>query len=238
DTQAIRVPKLFAQQLLEIARQLDEGISIEVIQKTKTNTSVHSAPPVSPGQLELLPSATTSQDETGITGRALARRLGVSSGTLQARKDREDLPDWSRLRDLRGLNGRTTLKLSCFIQLSFSYTCSSRVYTPMSLFTQKFDESKKLRSIRLTDTAWNALQQLAEEQGVTRTDLLERWSRNPPSSASNSENTVVSIRKRLESYIDSIVKSKMVPKHAMKIAPGAVVRRCLQELIDRAYPED
>jgi predicted DNA-binding ribbon-helix-helix protein len=108
----------------------------------------------------------------------------------------------------------------------------------MPLFIQKFDESKKLRSIRLTDTAWNALQRLAEEQGVTRTDLLEQWSRNPPSSGSSSENTVVSLRKQLESYIDVIVNSKIVPKRAMKIAPGAVVRRCLQELIDRAYPED
>jgi hypothetical protein len=119
DTQAIRVPKLFAQQLLEIARQLDEGISIEVLQKPKVNILSHSVPPVSPGQLELLPVAATSQDGTGITGRALARRLGVSSGTLQARKGREDFPDWSCSRDSEGVEWSYNPQTKLFYPIEF-----------------------------------------------------------------------------------------------------------------------
>lgn len=46
-------------------------------------------------------------------------------------------------------------------------------------FNKKFqDEEKKLRSIRLTDTAWNYLQEIATEREVSRTDVIEAWARN------------------------------------------------------------
>lgn len=46
-------------------------------------------------------------------------------------------------------------------------------------FNKKFqDEEKKLRSIRLTDTAWNYLQEIATEREISRTDVIEAWARH------------------------------------------------------------
>lgn len=42
-------------------------------------------------------------------------------------------------------------------------------------FSPKSDENRQVRSIRLTDTAWNALGELADVRGITRADLLEEW---------------------------------------------------------------
>jgi hypothetical protein len=47
----------------------------------------------------------------------------------------------------------------------------------MTLFIRKFDEDKKLRTVRLTDTAWEQFDLLAKTKGLTRTDLLEQWAR-------------------------------------------------------------
>jgi hypothetical protein len=100
----------------------------------------------------------------------------------------------------------------------------------MSLFVQKFNEPKRLRSVRLTDTAWDALEHLATQQGLTRTDLLEAWARQPETMTENDDT-----RASLEAHIEAIV-SELVPKRSIKVPPGALVRRCLQELVDRAYP--
>lgn len=102
----------------------------------------------------------------------------------------------------------------------------------MSLFVQKFDEPKRLRSVRLTDTAWAALESLAVKQGLTRTDLLEAWARNPQTEVISQDN---SARTAMEAYIDEIV-SELVPKRSMKVPPKGLVHRCLQELVDRVYP--
>jgi len=42
-------------------------------------------------------------------------------------------------------------------------------------FLSKSDEMRKVRSIRLTDSTWHQLGQLADERGITRADLLEEW---------------------------------------------------------------
>jgi len=47
-------------------------------------------------------------------------------------------------------------------------------------FIRKFDEAKITRAIRLTDTAWQGLQNLATLQGKSRADLIEHWARQPP----------------------------------------------------------
>jgi hypothetical protein len=44
-------------------------------------------------------------------------------------------------------------------------------------FGQKYDEPKFLRSMKLTDYAWDKLQQLAAEQGTSRTDIIEEFTR-------------------------------------------------------------
>jgi hypothetical protein len=40
-------------------------------------------------------------------------------------------------------------------------------------FVQKSDEMRKVRSVRLTDTAWNELGRIANERDITRADLIE-----------------------------------------------------------------
>jgi len=44
-------------------------------------------------------------------------------------------------------------------------------------FIRKFDEPKVTRAIRLTDTAWNNLAHIAQQQGKSRADLIETWMR-------------------------------------------------------------
>lgn len=42
-------------------------------------------------------------------------------------------------------------------------------------FAAKSDESREVRSLRCTDATWQKLGELAEAQGITRADLIERW---------------------------------------------------------------
>lgn len=44
-------------------------------------------------------------------------------------------------------------------------------------FAPKLGEEKKLRSIRLTDTAWNKLQEKADRLTTTKTDVIEQLAR-------------------------------------------------------------
>ncbi|MEB3177861.1 MAG: hypothetical protein VKL59_02295 [Nostocaceae cyanobacterium] len=39
------------------------------------------------------------------------------------------------------------------------------------------DEVKKTRAIRLTDTAYEAMGQAARQQGISLSELVERWGR-------------------------------------------------------------
>jgi len=45
-------------------------------------------------------------------------------------------------------------------------------------FTAKWGENKKTRAVRLTDEAWNKLEEIASKYGVNRADLLECWARS------------------------------------------------------------
>jgi hypothetical protein len=133
DTQAIRVPKAFAQQLLNIAMQLDEGVTIEVIQKPKVEiepTEPYEDLNTVPGQLSLLdfsntqsssgkPSDPVSQFSHGITGRELARRLDISSGTLQKYKNRNNFAQWSCSHDPDNLEWLYDSKNKLFYPIEF-----------------------------------------------------------------------------------------------------------------------
>ena len=44
-------------------------------------------------------------------------------------------------------------------------------------FGQKYDEPKSLRSMKLTDYAWDKLHELAAQQGTSRTDIIEEFTR-------------------------------------------------------------
>ena len=60
----------------------------------------------------------------------------------------------------------------------------TRKKSPRSLHTEdgKFspdygNETKKLRSIRLTDTAWELLAEIADKNHITRTEVIELFAR-------------------------------------------------------------
>ena len=50
--------------------------------------------------------------------------------------------------------------------------------TKQGKFLSKSEEYRQVRSIRLTDSSWDALGKLAEHRGITRADLLEEWFKN------------------------------------------------------------
>ncbi len=95
ETKLIRVPAKIADQVLEFAHNLDSGSILD----SETNSESASIADLqveiqeNPGQLLLfdaIPSHQPSQSDTeGLSGRALAKKLGVSSGTLQERRNRD-----------------------------------------------------------------------------------------------------------------------------------------------------
>lgn len=50
-------------------------------------------------------------------------------------------------------------------------------------FASKSDEPRSVRTMRLTDTAWAKLGEIADSRGITRADLVEEWTKqgSPPS---------------------------------------------------------
>lgn len=87
ETTVIRVPKVFAEHLLEIAQRLDNGDKIEFVSKSKVkpidiiteskkkNDLVIQS---NSGQLELV-----TDSEDSLSGKGLARRLGIDPSTLR-----------------------------------------------------------------------------------------------------------------------------------------------------------
>ena len=102
----------------------------------------------------------------------------------------------------------------------------------MTLFTPKFEESKKLRSVRLTDTAWDALDRIASEHGVTRTDLLEEWSRRELWSPKPSHPTLT--REDLEEHMNKVLEH--VPIKQKGILQRKLVAKYFQELLEQIFP--
>ena len=48
-----------------------------------------------------------------------------------------------------------------------------------------YDEIKKTHGIVLTDTSWKLINEVAQEQGISASELIERWGRGlKPQSAS------------------------------------------------------
>lgn len=40
-----------------------------------------------------------------------------------------------------------------------------------------YDEVKKTHGLKLTDTAWSAINEVAQQQGISASELVERWGR-------------------------------------------------------------
>jgi AcrR family transcriptional regulator len=54
---------------------------------------------------------------------------------------------------------------------------SRRQRSSSGTFEQEYDEPKHLRSIRVTDTAWENLEAMAQKNNLTRTELIEKLAR-------------------------------------------------------------
>ena len=52
-------------------------------------------------------------------------------------------------------------------------------------FAAKSNENRQVRSIRLTDSAWDTLGKIADERSITRADLVEIWMNNEYSDLQN-----------------------------------------------------
>ena len=102
ETQTIRVPKALVSQLLEIARRLDNGESIEF--ETKSKKKRDSVTKSKPKQVDYV----TNSDGVlqPLSCRALSRRLGVSDTAIMAHRDGKVLPaipEWTQSKDPDGV---------------------------------------------------------------------------------------------------------------------------------------
>jgi hypothetical protein len=110
ETVVIRVPQVFAKQLLEIARKLDMGESIEFDTKSKPNKAdkvtkskrrIDSVTNSSANQLELVTESTK-----GLSGVLLGKRLGCAESTVRRHRDGKRQPplgEWSLENDPEGV---------------------------------------------------------------------------------------------------------------------------------------
>lgn len=99
-TKLIRVPAVFADQLIEIAQKLDKGEALDF--ETKSKAPHIQAFPT--GQMSVWDVAVPPDQPSPLSGKALARRLDRSSGTLHVHKKRgnDDLVPWTRAADPDG----------------------------------------------------------------------------------------------------------------------------------------
>ena len=120
ETTVIRVPKIFADQLLGIAQRLDRGGSIEFVTKSKvsqidlvTNSKV--------SQLELMPDDLPSIEPLG--NKPLARRLGCDPTSLrrQRQKGNHQLAEYTSSKDPEGI--------------VWEYRSGDKKYHPLSSFS-------------------------------------------------------------------------------------------------------
>ena len=107
ETQTIRVPKVLAEQILEIAKRLDSGDIIEFVSKSKEKPkrkreSVTKSKPI--------PNDYVTDSERKLqplSGRALGLRLGVSDTAIINHRDGKVLPaipEWTQSRDPDGVS--------------------------------------------------------------------------------------------------------------------------------------
>lgn len=82
-------------------------------------------------------------------------------------------------------------------------------------FAPKSDEVRQVRSIRLTDTAWEKLGKLAEIRSITRADLIEDWMINDSFNSLNQQDSSIQQLEidSLKHQIDILqaMNSKMLP---------------------------
>lgn len=110
ETTVIRVPKVFADRLLEIAQKLDKGEVLDLNTKSKQNRS-NKATKTSK-KIDSVTESKLNQNEfvidskSGLSGVRLAKRLGSSETSVRRHRDGKRQPslwEWSRERDPDGI---------------------------------------------------------------------------------------------------------------------------------------
>jgi hypothetical protein len=106
ETQTIRVPKVLADQILEIAKRLDSGEVIEFVSESKEKPKRKRD---SVTKSESIPNDYVTNSESQLqplSCRALARRLGVSDTAIMAHRDGKVPPgisEWTQSKDPTGV---------------------------------------------------------------------------------------------------------------------------------------
>ena len=106
ETQTIRVPKVLADQILEIAKKLDSGEVIELVSESKEKARRKRD---SVTKSKSIPNDYVTDSEgklQPLSGRALARRLGVSDTAIMAHRDGKvppAIPEWTQSKDPDGV---------------------------------------------------------------------------------------------------------------------------------------
>jgi hypothetical protein len=108
ETQLIRVPKILSKRLLEIAKHLDQGEEVHLIERNANAIKSENAEPTNDeltGQLGIVFSVDNIDEHEylpdELTLSALARKLEVNKGTLSRRKkdSKFEMAKWTYARD-------------------------------------------------------------------------------------------------------------------------------------------
>ena len=106
ETQTIRVPKVLADQILEIAKRLDSGEVIEFVSESKEKLK-RKRDSVTKSKPDPNDYVTNSEGQLQpLSCRALARRLRVSDTAIMAHRDGKVLPaipEWTQGKDPNGV---------------------------------------------------------------------------------------------------------------------------------------
>jgi predicted DNA-binding ribbon-helix-helix protein len=92
------------------------------------------------------------------------------------------------------------------VLLGVNTTVAERCRNGSGKFVQKSEEARKVRSIRLTDKAWDELGRIAGEQDITRADLIEQL-----------------IEKGLSRYLDSGGRQNKIDRNDLELKRNSVL---------------
>lgn len=114
--------------------------------------------------------------------------------------------------------------------LSFMYymVIFMRKRSETGKFTAQSDERREVRSLRLTDSTWRVLGDVAKEQGITRADLIEKivseglLTAQSEESADAQEDESETIAKIKEVLLEAL-KIKNMTAHHRKLMSKAVM---------------
>ena len=100
-------------------------------------------------------------------------------------------------------------------------------------FAVKGDEYRKVRTIRLTDTTWQAIGDISESLDMSKADYLEKLNDDGVFTDSNDETSVENIQELFDGVIRGLLKD-LYDENELEIGSKdkAAVKRYLEKLLD------